>query len=57
MTEFEMVLMMLLIPLYGIMFYVAGKMNLLELLLKIVEEKMKEYSNKEKDQAVIYDQA
>lgn len=49
MTEFEIVLMMLLIPSYGIIFYVAEKMNLLELLLKIVEEKMKEYSNKEKD--------
>lgn len=49
MTEFEMILMMLLIPLYGIVFYIAGKMNLLELLLKIAEEKMKEFSDKEKD--------
>jgi hypothetical protein len=49
MTEFEMVLMMLLIPLYGIMFYIAGKMNLFELLLKIAEEKMKELGDKEKD--------
>lgn len=47
MTEFEIVLMMLLIPLYGIMFYVAGKMNLVELLLKIAEEKLKEINNKE----------
>ena len=47
MTEFEIVLMMLLIPLYGIMFYVAGKMNLVELLLKIAEEKLKEIINEE----------
>ena len=47
MTEFEIVLMMLLIPLYGIMFYVAGKMNLVELLLKMAEEKLKEINNKE----------
>lgn len=47
MTEFEIVLMMLLIPLYGIMFYVAGKMNLVELLLKMTEEKLKEINNKE----------
>lgn len=40
---------MLLIPLYGIMLYIAGKMNLFELLLKIAEEKMKELGNKEKD--------
>lgn len=49
MTEFEIVLMILLIPLYGIMFYVAGRMNLFELLLKIAEEKMKEFGDKEKD--------
>lgn len=47
MTEFEIVLMMLLIPLYGIMFYVAGKMNLVELLLKMAEKKLKEINNKE----------
>lgn len=47
MTEFEIVLMMLLIPLYGIMFYFAGKMNLVELLLKMAEEKLKEINNKE----------
>lgn len=46
MTEFEMVLMMLLIPLYGIMFYVAGRMNLFELLLKMAEEKSKEINKK-----------
>ena len=46
MTEFEIVLMMLLIPLYGIMFYVAGRMNLFELLLKMAEEKLKEINDK-----------
>lgn len=46
MTEFEMVLMMLLIPLYGIMFYVAGRMNLFKLLLKMAEEKFKEINKK-----------
>ena len=49
MTEFEMILMMLLIPLYGIMFYVAGKMNLLELLLKMAEEKFKKINDKQND--------
>ena len=46
MTEFETILIMLLIPLYGIMFYVAGRMNLFELLLKIAEEKLKEINSK-----------
>ena len=46
MTEFETILMMLLIPLYGIMFYVAGRMNLFELLLKMAEEKLKEINSK-----------
>ena len=46
MTEFEAILMMLLIPLYGIMFYVAGRMNLFELLLKMAEEKLKEINLK-----------
>ena len=45
MTEFETILMMLLIPLYGIIFYVAGRMNLLELLLKMAEEKFKEIND------------
>lgn len=48
MTEFETILMMLLIPLYGIMFYVAGRMNLFELLLKMAEEKLKEINSKRK---------
>ena len=46
MTEFETILMMLLIPLYGIMFYVAGRMNFFELLLKMTEEKLKEINSK-----------
>lgn len=46
MTEFETILMILLIPLYGIMFYVAGRMNLFELLLKMAEEKLKEINSK-----------
>ena len=46
MTEFEIVLMMFLIPLYGIMFYVAGRMNLFELLLKMAEKKLKEINDK-----------
>ena len=46
MTEFETILIMLLIPLYGIMFYVAGRMNLFELLLKRAEEKLKEINSK-----------
>ena len=46
MTEFETILIMLLIPLYGIMFYIAGRMNLFELLLKMAEEKLKEINSK-----------
>lgn len=47
MSDFEMVLMMLFIPIYGIMFYVAGRMNLVQFLLKIAEEKSKEIDNKQ----------
>lgn len=49
MSDFEMVLMMLLIPIYGIMFYVAGRMNLVQLLLKMAEEKSKEIDSKQDD--------
>lgn len=49
MSDFEMVLMTLLIPIYGIMFYVAGRMNLIQLLLKISEEKSKEIDSKQDD--------
>lgn len=44
MTAFEIILVALLIPVYGIVFYIAGRMNLLNLLLKISEEKIKEIS-------------
>lgn len=47
MSEFETILVALLIPLNGIMFYTAGRMNLLELLLKMAEEKAKELSDKQ----------
>ena len=46
MTEFETVLVALLVPAYGILFYIAGRMNLFELLLKMAEEKMKECIDK-----------
>lgn len=46
MTEFETILVGLLIPVCGILFYIAGRMNLFELLLKRAEEIMKEYSEK-----------
>ena len=46
MTEFETVLVALLIPVYGILFYIAGRINLFELLLKRAEEIMKEYSER-----------
>lgn len=42
MSDFEMILMMLLIPLYGLLFYIAGKANLFELMIKSAEEKLKE---------------
>ena len=50
MTDFETVLFMMLIPLYGVMFYIAGRMNLLELLLNILEEKAKEINNRQSDE-------
>ena len=49
MSEFETILMMLLIPLYGVMFYTAGRMNLFEILLREAEEKLKEFDDNIKD--------
>ena len=49
MTEFEMVLLTLLIPVYGIMFYIAGRTSLLELLLKLAEEKLRDINDSLKD--------
>lgn len=50
MSDFEMFLMMLIIPLYGVMFYIAGRMNLIPILLKMAEEKSKEIDqNQSKD--------
>lgn len=49
MTTLEIILTFLLIPLYGNMFYVTGKINLLEFLLKTIEERIKKHINKEKD--------
>lgn len=41
MSDFETIMMMLLIPVYGIMFYIAGKINLVELIIKMAEEEFK----------------
>lgn len=42
MSTFETISMMILIVAYGCVFYLAGKTNLVELLIKSAEEKMKE---------------
>ena len=41
-SVFEMILLIFLVPFYGCVAYVAGKANILELIIKIVEEKLKE---------------
>lgn len=43
MTEFETILMMLMIPIYGILFYVAGRLDLFERLAKWADKQMREY--------------
>lgn len=50
MSDFETILMMLLIPLYGILFYIAGKANLFELMIKSAEEKLKEITDEREEE-------
>lgn len=42
MTEFEIILIALLIPMCYVLAYVAGRMNLIELVLKMTKEKLVE---------------
>ena len=42
MTEFEMILAALLIPVCLVFAYIAGRMNLIELVLKMAKEKLVE---------------
>ena len=42
MSEFETLIMCLLIPLYGVLFYTVGKADLLNLVVLMIKEKTKE---------------
>ena len=44
---FEIVLLILLVPLYGIVFYAAGKAGVFDFLFKATEKKPKENDNKQ----------
>lgn len=47
MMFFEIVLLILLIPLYGIVFYVAGKANVFDFLFNTAKKKLNENNEKQ----------
>jgi hypothetical protein len=47
MMFFEIILLILLIPLYGIVFYVAGKANVFDFLFKAAKNKMNDSNDKQ----------
>ena len=49
MSDFETIAMCILILVYGIMFYIAGRIDFLGLVLKVVEAKTKELEEASKD--------
>ena len=49
MTEFETVVMCILIVVYGCVFYMAGRANLLDLVVLMIQEKTKELQERLKD--------
>ena len=49
MTEFETVGMCILVVVYGFVFYVAGRANLLDLVMLMIQEKTKELQERLKD--------
>lgn len=51
MMFFEIILLILLIPLYGIVFYVAGKANVFDFIFKAAEKKLKTADEKPDDKS------
>ena len=49
MTEFEIILLLILIPLYCITFHIAGRMDVFEHLLTISEEEVRKNNDKQND--------
>ena len=49
MTEFETIGMCILVVVYGFVFYVAGRANLLDLVMLMIQEKTKELQDRIKD--------
>ena len=49
MTEFETIGMCILVVVYGFVFYVAGRANLLDLVMLMIQEKTKELQELFKD--------
>lgn len=48
---FEIVLLVLLIPLYGIVFYVAGKASVFDFIFKAAKKKLEETDRKPDDKS------
>lgn len=51
MTDFEMVMMCFLVPIYGVLFYTAGKCDILNLIVLMIREKTKEIEQRVKEDA------
>lgn len=49
MTEFETIGMCILVVVYGFVFYMAGKANLLDLVVLMIQDKTKELQERIKD--------
>ena len=49
MTEFETIGMCILVVVYGFVFYVAGRANLLDLVMLMIQDKTKELQERLKD--------
>ena len=49
MSEFECLLTAMLIPLYGILFYIAGRGNIGDLIIEMLHDKLKELEEKQEN--------
>ena len=49
MTEFENIGMCILIIIYGFVFYMAGRANLIDLVMLMIQDKIKELQDRIKD--------
>ena len=49
MTEFETIGMCILVVVYGFVFYMAGRANLLDLVMLMIQDKTKELQDRLKD--------